>query len=371
MRLMLVVVCLSSSISGMAGAQSAADYRKQLDRLEPQWRAARDAVDAAERNRRLVARSVTIERGSLRIVADSTVAHHVVEAADIAARDIDATFGAGARGLAGSPIVIRRHRAIRRADTTFIIRVRAGGREQSVTLQDPVQTRSQLVAALRGPLVTGAMHAALDDTVRRWFRTPLRAGPESRGDREGAYLELVTASTTNSRLCVAGDIAGCRQLLGLTPVTDPVVDGLTATQRRATVAARAPELRTPGNTVEFDRCVSARDDAACVARLRELPIEAFAGFLSSTYLRHTFARAVLEQGQTGAYSRLVASHGHPLDARFATAGKIPADSLVAHWRTDVLSTRPWRTPVTPATASATLAWILAFGALALRSTRWR
>ena len=367
------LVCVSLVMVGpcTVAAQSATDYRRELDRLIPEWRAAKAAVEESERARQHAARAIVIERGGLRITVDSAVVPHVMDALAAASREIDATFGAKARLLADHPVIIRRRTTVSGPDTTYSLGVRANTREDVVTLGDPVETRAQLIAALHGSLVVSPLHAVLDDSIRAWFRAALPAGDESRSELGVVYLELVTGSTTISRRCLAGDLVGCRQILGLSPIADPVLEGYTATQRRALVGADAPRFRTPGKAAEFDRCVAQHDDAACAARLRELSVESVLRSIASANIRRSFARSVLEQGGPGAYERLAATSALALDARFASAGGLPADSLVASWRARALSARPARSPVTPSTALATLAWIVACGALALRSSRWR
>ncbi len=369
-RRTLASLAVAMTVSSVAAAQSAADYRRKLDELEPRWRAASAAATAAEQARQVKAQAITIERGSLRVIADSVVAEHVVAGVEMAARQIEETFGSSARMLLDNPVVIRHRAEVKNGDTTDVIGVRGRGREQTISLEDPAAARVQLAATLGGAVVVAVLHTALDDSLRHWFHTPFPAGVQARHELGRAYLDLVTASTSISRRCLAGDLPGCRQLLGLAPVENVVVDGLTAAQRRSLVASAAARLRTPGKAAEFDRCI-ANDDTACVARLAHLPTESRSHSVSSADTRRSFARLVLDRGGTDAYARLRANDTIPLAARFAAAGGEPIDSLVATWRASVLAVRPSPSSVTPTTALATLAWIAACGALALRSSRWR
>ena len=368
----LAVVALAlSGVVAEAGAQTAEEYRRRLDVFEPQWHAARAAVAAREQQRRTAARSVPMERGPLRLVVDSALVTVVTEPAEVAARILDATFADAATIVAERPLAVRVHISGRGADTTRVIRVGTPGRETTIIPGDSASTRDRLIAALTGPRVTGLLHAALDDSARNWIRTPLPAGRESASDRERIYVELVTTSTDVSRRCLAGELLGCRELIGLAPVTDPLLDGHTAEQRRGFVARRTAQLRTTGHTREFDRCVAEHDDEACTARLRTLPPDTFAQSVGSNEIRRSFLRSVLERGGAHAYDRLRSGESRSLDVRLAAAGGAPIDTLIAAWRARLLAARPSRTPVTPVTALATMAWILATGALALRSSRWR
>lgn len=364
------VIGLAAFAAGSAQAQTAADYRRQLDELEPAWRAASAAVKEAERARRVTARSVPVERGHLRLLVDSAISDVVAASIDSAARNIEQTFGTSALQLREHPIVIRTRAVVRGGETTQVIGLRGPTREQTVSLDDARTMNEQLVAALGGPVVVSTLHASLDDTLRSWFQTPLTATGASPAPAPRIHTELVTASTPLSRRCLAGEVAGCRQLLGLSPTVDILVEGHTAVDRRRLVVARR-ELRAPATAAEYDRCVREDDDAACIARLRESLIELSPWSGSSATVRHSFSRFVLARGGEGAYPRLRDSRGLPLDERFAAAGGMPADSLVSLWHARVVSTRPTPSSVPPATAAATLAWVLACGALALRSSRWR
>lgn len=364
-------VILTLSTPFVASAQTTADYRRQLDILEPQWRAALAAVEAKEQARRQAARSVMMDRGPLRLVVDSALVPLVVGPAEQAARILESTFGDAAGTLVGRPLAVRTSLPVRSADTTPLIRVGTPGRETSLPLGDSAQTRARLFAALTGPRVTGVLHAELDDSARNWIRAPLPAGRESPSERERVYVDLVTASTDISRRCLAGDVGGCRELLGLAPVEDPLLQGHTAVQRRGLVATRTAQLRTTGHTREFDRCVASHDDQACIARLRTLPPETFSRSIASSDMHRSFLRSVLARGEMHAYDRFRSTDSLPLEARLAAAGRAPLDTLIVAWRAGILAVRPSRTPLTPAAAFATMAWVLAAGALALRSSRWR
>ena len=353
-------------------AQSAAEYRRRLDSLEPQWLAARADVEAKERARRTAARAVVVERGPLRLIVDSSLLPVVMEPASVAADELVRTFGGAADALADHRFIVREKYLGRRgADSVRTIMIGVEGREHSSAFGDSAENRYRVLSVLRGSQVTAILHAKLDDSLRTWFRAPLQAGVETPAERERAYVWLVTASTDVSRLCLAGDLVGCRKLLGLAPVHDPLMEGHTAVQRRALVLSHSARLRTAAHTREYDRCVANHDDAACIARLRTLPVDVFIRSMANVDTHRSFARFVLERGGAGAYDRLRASTTLPLDARFGAAGGAPADTLVAAWRAGIIAARPSRTPVTPITAFATLAWIAAGAVLALRSSRWR
>jgi hypothetical protein len=77
------------------------------------------------------------------------------------------------------------------------------------------------------------------------------------------------------------------------------------------------------------------------------------------------------RGGDGAYARLHASVGRPIAERFGIAARMPADSVIASWQAHVMTGRPAQPAIPPLGALATVLWIGACGALALRSSRWR
>jgi hypothetical protein len=383
-RRLIVLLGLTVGLPAVGATQSAAEARVELDRLLPEWRAANEAVIRAEHARRVSAAAMPIERGHLRLTVDSAIARQVSEAAAIASTSLDRTFGADARRVADYPMIALLQRVARKGDTTRMIHIRrpvgaklflTNGRRlnnetRTVTIGRRGETDTALVRALEA-VAAVPLHGTLDENLRLWFRTPLPASAETGEEIETVYVLMMTASTAISRGCLAGELRRCRELLGLSPVGDPVLDGHTAAQRRTTVEVSAERLRTPGNAAEFDDCVVNHDDAACIARLRDLSAEELGSGFSSTAARRSFARWAIALGGPDAYSRLRASHALPLDDRFAATAGVSSDSLVASWRSHVVAARPTTPNTPPVTAMTTLLWIAACGALSLRSSRWR
>ena len=384
-RTVALAICVLAGVPAVSAAQSTAEARQELDSLLPQWRAANARVAEAERTRRRTAGATWIERGYLRILADSSLAKRVAEAADEASASLERVFGEDARRVTDHSIVVQQNRA-RQAKAPPLIRVRWSASdsqrrennalgfprdmERHVAGDTSTDARAALVVALEA-VGAAPLHALLDEELRAWFRSAMPATGESGDELAGIYVDLTTASTDISRRCLDGDLAGCRQLLGLAPVADPVLQAFTATQRRTIVAGHSQLLRTPAKAAEFDRCAVGMDDGACVNRLRELSEENLFLSLSTTALRRSFARWALAHGGAGAYTRLREATGRTIEQRFAIAAAMPADSLVSSWRTHVMSASPPTSTIPPLTAVATLLWIGACGALSLRSSRWR
>ena len=124
--------------------------------------------------------------------------------------------------------------------------------------------------------------------------------------------------------------------------------------------ARKPTLQLCG----------AGSDSACTELLRSLPPGVLPRPL--TYDAHAaLVHIALRLGGREAYHRLVATPGAPIADRLAGAAGVSVDSLVAQWRSEILTARP--TPVTlpPWGPWAALGWTAVFAVCALRSSRWR
>jgi hypothetical protein len=369
-----------------AVGQSVIDARRELDSLLPQLHDATIAYDASRRARRVVAGTVALQRGHLRLDVDSSIASPMAAAAVQASASLGRVFGDHARlvsayvvGAGIDSIITRDQRRavirIRRIDPDTAIPLgatirRAGNAERVVAVESRAETEAALVIALEA-VAAAPLHASLDDDLRLWFRTPMPSTPESREEIENLYVDLTTASTELSRRCLAGDVRRCAHVLGLEPIADPIIDAYTAVDRRRLVEGDADRLRVPARAAEYDRCVVGLDDAACIARLRDLSPESLTSSYSTTAARRSFARWALERGGVGAYARLHATADRPRAERFGIAARMPADSVIASWHAHLMAGRPEQPAIPPLTALATVLWIGVCGALALRSSRWR
>jgi hypothetical protein len=388
LRVVAAGILVSVAFPSTAATQSADDARRQLDSLLPQLREAKAAFDAIRPAKPAAAGTVGIERGHLRLRADSSVVAIVGQGAATASASLERVFGehasealryiffvqidsVGAFTARGHGPALR----VRRTDPEPALPQgatvqRAGDAERAVPIEGAVETVAALAAALEA-VAAAPLHASLDDDLRRWFRSPLPATAESREELENLYIDLTTASTELSRHCLAGDVRRCRQVLGLDAIDDPIVDAYTTADRVRFVTAAPERLRVAAKAAEYDRCVIDRDDAACIARLRELPPESLTSAYSTTALRRSFARWALALGGPGAYARLRAATDAPLADRFGVAAGMPLDSAVASWCAHLIAGQPTRPAIPPLNAFATILWIGACGALALRSSRWR
>ena len=382
---MLVALALLA-LATPAVAQPVIEARRELDSLIPALRAATAVIESAERASRRDAGAMSIERGHLRVSVDTSIASQVASAAAAASASLEKVFGDRARLASAYVIGARLQPARVNREDGHVVRIRridpdsmstqgaairrAGNAERVVAVGDPEKTAAGLVAALEA-VAAVPLHASLDDDLRLWFRTSLSATAETPDELENLYIDLTTSSTELSRRCLVGDVRGCRQILGLAPIADPLLEAYTSTDRRRLVEGNAERLRPPAKAAEFDRCVLGADDIACIARLRDLPPESLSSAYSTTAARRSFARWAIGLGGADAYTRLSTSTGVPLDDRLGLAARLPGDSLVASWQAHVMSARPGQSTLPPITALMTMLWIGACGALALRSSKWR
>lgn len=344
--------------------------------LAERWRTVAAQAARAEVARRERFNSVSVTYGVLRLAADSSLAPLVTRAAGTASEILEATYGGVARDVMGAELVARRGAQIEGRDSVRFLQlswsnIRPGDAATSMVIDDPVEGERQLVRAI-GLAVAPRVYARLDTVLQRWLRSPIPAGPELADEREIVYVELATASTPGSRRCLGGDLDGCREYLGMRPSANPVGEGLTPVLRRRLIAERPSlRLRWSGASSAYDPCVLSHDDAACITAARGLPSDVVDAAISPTNARRSFVRRAIAEGGRGAFDRLRASAGQPIEARLAAVGGQSADSLIARWRADVLGARPTDLRLSPGLAAMTLLWILAVGAVALGSTRWR
>ncbi|HXH63617.1 MAG TPA: hypothetical protein VNG95_05495 [Gemmatimonadales bacterium] len=216
------------------------------------------------------------------------------------------------------------------------------------------------------------MSSGLDTALHRWIQNiyPLDAQFDEVRRRD-VYQELVTAPWIAIRRCFIGDVARCRQALGLTGGADPAIDWY-APEDRARLAFERSS-RGGESTAEValrKSCVEQHQDADCLVLLHRLPREFLDPPLTTT-ARSTLVATALELGGAGAYDRLLAHPRAPLADRLEDAAGVPADSLIAVWRNRVTALAPMSAKVPARSAWAAFGWAVVFGVLALRSSRWR
>ncbi len=236
---------------------------------------------------------------------------------------------------------------------------------ERMPLWGPVDTPQMLASWLRQE-ATQALARDLDRTFDNWLGGIAVFDTLATGSWIQLRLQLVSSPATISRRCYAQDIPACLKLLGLTPTADPAREWFDAKARRALVER---EKRTSYRRVGValtDACL-AGGDAACLRVLEtgEIGLYTFLPGHRVSLLQHA-----IQLGGPGAVARLYATGRTPTE-HLEDVARLPVDSLVSSWARRVRDTRVPSENLTPGISVVSLAWIGIFGALALRSSRWR
>ena len=301
----------------------------------------------------------TIRAGALVVLTRPQDGVRVRRGAEIAWRELDSLYGDGAATLATHPVLF------------WFLQRRGRQVPEYATKYEPVLGDSAATAAdIARQLISGAANVLrknADTTLANWFGPLLLPLSPSPAEVSRIYVELVTAPSAAVRRCYQGDAASCRAALGLLDGGDRVTLWFDADERRALVS-KMSEMDRAGQRVDSDACLLTQSDESCIAVLHtvtylEPPL--------SIEARHSFARAALSAGGRSAYQRLVGSAGRPLSERFAAAAGLSADSSALRWRAAIVAGRPKTVTLATASGWMALGWAIAFGLLALKSTRWR
>ena len=217
----------------------------------------------------------------------------------------------------------------------------------------------QVAAAL-----TRAFWDSLDPDWRSWASPDLGLGWLAARDGEAARRDLLSADTRAGERCLEGDIAGCRLWLGLDRDPDPYGARYESVELRRFIQ-RAPY---GGPRALAGQCLGGVDRAcADFARQSHWISPIPAGVPS----RRSLIQAVRALHGSAALRRALADTAGSVGARFSGASGVSEDSLLAEWRTWLL-TGGGHPRVTADVRDALPAAV--FGALLLfaaaRSGRW-
>lgn len=196
------------------------------------------------------------------------------------------------------------------------------------------------------------------------------------------YVRLATSPTLVAQRCMLGDMAGCRQVLLLDPVKDPITEWLTASARRQIAMTvretvrnwtRDGDTRAQYETVHAQamRCYDAADDSACTAFLRAIASDVVNDPLGTDNGRQTLVIAALQTSGAPGFSSILETAPPSTIAAIESLSGSSVDGVVERWRTRVMAAKPERVVLTAPRVLAALAWTLGLGALALKGSRWR
>ena len=91
---------------------------------------------------------------------------------------------------------------------------------------------------------------------------------------------------------------------------------------------------------------------------------------SSPGTRNTVIQQAFAMGGAGALQRLITEGTSPSE-RLAAAAKVPIDTLLAHWVSNVRTRGVVSETLTPGMAIIAIIWIVVIGMLSLANSRWR
>ncbi len=350
-----------------SGAQDAHELEQRLD-AQVILRDRASAELAAYRRReappRVFPDTVAIMDGNVLLVTDNEFLPLVRGAAAMAESFVLPRAGAATSMLRGTVFAIWAD-SIRRAEHGLIFSPRVHGREvdehyvvsSASSLGQRLEMHLQEQIGMTGKPVFAA-----------WLAAPLPLVTATSTEWRALRLELVSSPSSVAHSCFAGSLPACKVTLGLITEADPATAWYDATTRRELVRAAVKdgslERRYAGT------CLAGRD-TACVTLVRNN--QALAQWLTppgTGRARRTLVQQSFAVGPAGALARLARSNDLPADAFGAIAG-VPIDTLVSQWQRHAHDGGVESESATPVLALGALGWILAMGALSLRSPRWR
>lgn len=361
----LVVAAIGSPLP--SEAQDMHELERRVDVAVAARREATAALDAyrrRERAPRMFTDTLVILDGTVLLLTDREFLPIVRDASALVETFVRGRAGAGMAALRGTVFAVWSD-SIRRAEHGLAASPRANERETDVRY---VIANAPSLAQILEMHLQERIGMRNKPRLREWLGGPLPLAPATNTEWRVLRLELVSSVSVVAHRCFAGDLAACKVTLGFVTEADPATAWYDSTTRRELVRVASSARRLERHMVA--QCLAGRD-SVCVALLRTSP--AMAQWLAppgSGRARATLVQQAFSMGQPGALARLVASSDLPPDALSAIAS-VPLDSLLSHWQRHAHDGGVESESATPVIALAALGWILAMGALSLRSPRWR
>ena len=348
-------------------AQYLAEVRDLVSRL----RDAERAAAVADSLRLLDLPRDTVIVGTMKWLIDKSRTPAFPDAIARAWEDVHRVFGAEARVLHGRTHAARMRSAGTRDTSQKVIDLIELPSSGVLDIFDRVQARESavVIAGRMSRRAARVIMQAGDDRVVKWLVTPVDPTPLRTGNRELMYVDLVTAPSQVASRCLAGDLVRCRDALGILETVDPLTEWYDAPERRLLVARMRDHLANGPRRAEFVECVDRHSYATCDRILRSMP-----GYVAPPALppsaRHHLFRLAIAAGGRDAYSRFALGTA-TVEQRLAAAAGMPIDSIVAHWRSDLMAARPPSPVPSMVSIWTTVAWGIAIMLLALRVVSWR
>lgn len=364
----LMAVCLGAGLSSVARAQTVAEYTKRVDSLTTAWRAAVAAQMHADSARALALPSDTIRVGNLVVLSDGGHVELSRATAAIVSPELDRAFGGWAARMQSHVLVVRRPTASGTPDDVTIVESGVADSGGRVLLTSSSLPTTEALAAAWRRKSEEYLSRDLDPPFREWLGVSVPIEPMTARGLAKGRVDLVLAHSRVAHECARGSAQACEQMLGLTPVDDPAFDLFDARERLDMIKwySFVLQRRDPGS---YARCVSAGAQAVCDSLVRSFPGDVIPK-PAPPKVRLNFVQYALMLGGEGSFDRLVQTQG-TLGDRIAAAAKMPVDSVVSRWQSNLMSSSSSSTAIDVATALSSVFWACLCGALALRSSRWR
>lgn len=206
-------------------------------------------------------------------------------------------------------------------------------------------------------------------TLGHWLGGALPVDTSTTDDWRAVRLDLVSSRAKVSHLCYAGDLAACKVTLGLVEAHDPVTTWYDSATRRSAVYA----VRRFGGLDRWltTSCLAGRD-SACIVLLRTSPsLQSWSSAPGSPRARVTLVQQAFAVGGPSALDRLAVSNDSSAAGAISALANAPVDSVVSQWQRHAHDGGIESAIATPVIVMASLGWVLAMGAISLRSPRWR
>ncbi len=354
----LLALAIATAVVETGSAQTVDELRARVADVERRWQEANALAQELERRTLPILLTDTIHAGPLVLITEAFDVTPIREAAALAQSEFERELGENIDILENVQLLVTQL-------PKGTVRLRPASRAWAKEL--PIR---RLAVAL-----VDEAYKVLDLEHNPAFREWLGVQTPTVWydlDLRQAYTELVTAPFTSTSGCMLGNLVECRKALGMTPTDDYLNTWYTASDRRALVLERPrPSDRLfPIQAARYDECVENGDDESCATFLRaQARFQSTRPPLSAT-VRSSLVRHALEVGGSGSYRRLFYAKGAIADQLAAAAG-MPTDALLRSWRTMLFEVSGTPTSVTFPLGLSAILWLAVFGAMALRSTRWK
>ncbi len=224
--------------------------------------------------------------------------------------------------------------------------------------------------------VAGPSLDVLSRDLGKWMvHRPSAVLPDPREWRD-TWLLLATYPSLPARGCLVGELRACETALALTEEAAPLQAFYDASLRQALAVRWLKSNRADAVTEEqlatVRACAGGHDDPACLRFLGDRTVGASMVEPGPAQLRTLLVRFAFSF-PTDSAARADAAYapGLSIRARLERASGLPFQALLRRFHGHLAERRP--PPMAPGSAllwSASL-WFIAFGALSLRSSRWR